>query len=87
MNAGHLGTLFYHLQGMKGFQFVHLVRPTDIFYPHLWTNPDSPLGGVWMPSYWVRSRFEPADPVAAAFRFGLLVRGSPIQSCVTRICW
>ena len=27
-----------------------------------------------MPSYWVRSRFEPADAVAATFRFGLLVR-------------
>ena len=61
------------LQGWKGFQFVHLVCPTDVFYPHLWTTPDLALGCPWMPSYWVRSRFEPADPVAAAFRFGLAV--------------
>ena len=74
MSAAPLVALFNALQGMKGFQFVHLVRPTDIFYPNLWTN--SALGGVWMPSYWVRSRFEPADPVAAAFSFGLLVRSS-----------
>ncbi len=73
MDADPVVSLVYALQGMKGFQFVHLVRPTDIFYPHLWTNPDLALGGVWMPSYWVRSRFEPADPVAAAFKFGLLV--------------
>ena len=33
-----------------------------------------------MPSYWVRSRFEPADPVAAAFRFGLLVGMSSAQA-------
>ena len=51
-----------------------MVRPTDIFYPRLWTSPDLALGGAWMPSYWVRSRFEPADSVAATFKFGLLVQ-------------
>ncbi len=60
-------------QGSKGFQFVHLVQPTDIFYPKLWTNQDQGLGAAWIPSYWVRSRFEPADAVAATFRFGLMV--------------
>ena len=61
------------LQGWKGFQFAHFVRPTDIFYPKLWSNASLALGGIWVPSYWVRSRFEPADPVAAAFKFGLSV--------------
>ena len=64
------------LQGWKGFQFAHFVRPTDIFYPKLWSNASLALGGIWVPSYWVRSRFEPADPVAAAFKFGLSVSRS-----------
>ena len=68
------------LQGWKGFQFAHFVGPTDIFYPDIWSNASLALGGAWMPSYWVRSRFEPADPVAAAFRLGLSVSrsGRPI---------
>lgn len=66
-------TLCHCVQGWKGFQFVHLVRPTDIFYSHIWTNPNLTLGGAWMPSYWVRSRFEPADAVATVFKFGLMV--------------
>ena len=66
-------TLCHSAQGWKGFQFVHLVRPTDIFFSHIWTNPDLTLGGAWMPSYWVRSRFEPADAVATIFKFGLMV--------------
>ena len=66
-------------QGSKGFQFVHLVSPTDIFYPNLWTNLDVGLGAAWIPSYWVRSRFEPADAVAATFRFGLMVGASNLE--------
>ena len=77
------------MQGWKGFQFAHFVRPTDIVYPKLWSNASLALGGAWIPSYWVRSRFEPADPVAAAFKFGLSVsRSRALPSVMTaRHCW
>ena len=72
------------MQGWKGFQFAHFVRPTDIFFPKLWSNASLALGGAWIPSYWVRSRFEPADPVAAAFKFGLSVsHSSALPSVMT----
>ncbi|KAK9917273.1 hypothetical protein WJX75_002617 [Coccomyxa subellipsoidea] len=57
--------------GWKGFQFVHLVRPTDLLYRDLWMNASVGTGGMWMPSFWVRSRFQATDTGAKALGGGL----------------
>lgn len=67
------------MQAWKGYQFAHLIRPTDVFYRDLWINPNSSAtGGMWAPSYWVRTRFQQPAATATVFRFGLLVRLSPL---------
>lgn len=53
---------------------MHLVRPTDLLYKDIWMNPSSTVGGMWMPSFWVRSRFQATDAGAKALAGGLKVR-------------
>lgn len=65
------------LQGWKGFQFNHLVRRTDLLYRDLWMLRNGSAAGsgegMWMPSFWVRSRFEAPDSGAAALKFAIKV--------------
>ncbi|KAK9814422.1 hypothetical protein WJX72_005728 [[Myrmecia] bisecta] len=57
----------FALTGHKTYQINHRVRLTEVFYPKLWMNPQSP-DGMWVPSFWVRSRFQPSDKDAASLR-------------------
>ena len=66
-------------QGWKGFQFVHLVRQTDLLYRDLWMNASAGTGGMWMPSFWVRSRFQATDTGAKALGGGLGVRARTLN--------
>ncbi len=68
------------LQGWKGIQFSHLVRQTDLLYRNLWMPPSAGAieSGMWMPSFWVRSRFEPTDSGAKALNFGITVPLLPL---------
>jgi hypothetical protein len=67
------------MQGSKAYQFAHLVRPTDILYRDLWVHPNNTVGGLWVPLYWVRARFQLPAAGSALFRTGLLV-----QPCLRR---
>ena len=48
-------------QGNRTYQLSHLVKPTDIVYPDVWTQPGHAATGLWMPSFWVRVSFGITD--------------------------
>ena len=64
------------LQGSKGYQTAHLVRRTDVFYSALWLNATSAEGGLWLPTFWARSRFELLDSAAGGLRNAIQVTSS-----------
>ena len=49
-------TLQGWLQASRSYQISHFVTWTDVLYPDLWVNESSPLGGLWLPTVWVRQR-------------------------------
>ena len=51
----------------------HLVQRTTFLYPSLWLNSSSTIDGLWLPTFWTRSRFEPNATSAASLNSGLLV--------------
>ena len=61
------------VQGSKGYQTAHLVRRTDTFYPNLWVNASSNTGGLWLPTFWARSRFVMLDSAARSLRSAIKV--------------
>ena len=61
------------VQGSKGYQTAHLVKRTDTFYPALWQNTTSAVGGLWLPTFWARSRFVMLDSAAKGLRFAIQV--------------
>lgn len=61
------------VQGSKGYQISHLLRRSTFLYSSLWLNDSSEVQGMWLPTHWVRSRFEPTASSAKALRNGLAV--------------
>ena len=49
------------LQGNRTYQLSHLVKPTDVVYPTVWTRPGAEAEGLWMPSFWTRVSFGITD--------------------------
>ena len=37
------------------------MKPTDVVYPSVWTQPGAAAEGLWMPSFWVRVTFGITD--------------------------
>ncbi|KAK9813634.1 hypothetical protein WJX73_000949 [Symbiochloris irregularis] len=52
------------LNSAKTYQLSHYVTYSDILYPDLWINESSPLGGMWLPTVWVRQTYiiQDSDP-------------------------
>lgn len=65
------------LQGNKGYQISHLVKRSTFLYPSLWLNASLGADGMWLPTFWVRSRFQPTADSAKALSNGLSVRPCP----------
>lgn len=63
----------FGVQGRKGYQLSHQVKRSTFLYPTLWQNSTSTVDGLWMPTFWVRSRFEPTSLGAKALFNGLQV--------------
>ena len=72
-NDGHCQRLACAWQANKGYQVNHLVQRTTFLYPSLWLNSSSSIDGLWLPTFWTRSRFEPNATSAASLRSGLTV--------------
>lgn len=61
-------------QAAKVYQVSHLITPTDVIYPHMWTNNVTQgIGGSWLPVFWVRIRSEISDRDAQILRTTLEV--------------
>lgn len=52
------------MQSAKTYQLSHFVTYSDILYPNLWINASSSLGGMWLPTVWVRQTYitQGSDP-------------------------
>ena len=62
------------MQGSKGYQISHLVRPSAFLYPTVWMNASSGTDGMWLPTFWARSRFQPTASSAEKLNAGLQVQ-------------
>lgn len=66
------------LQGHRTYQTNHLVYPTDVVYPNVWTK--APAKALWMPSHWLKITFQIGDDQANTLK-SLLIVSHPLLPC------